>query len=768
MLNAEQPEQTTPIIDPKPADMGDWEVLESLVEGVAVIDLGGTFVRANAALEDVFGVVKGHLAGRELIAFANRDENDLLRDLKASWARGITTSVQLEIRRLDGVLRTLRFTAIPRFDSAGVVLGPLALFQTGNAIQLSKSAPGEQGLQFTEALLNAVPVPVFFKNAEGRYLGCNDLFCRKLGVTREEIMGKRTGDLWPSALAETYHQKDLELLANPRHQEYESKVQSRNGRTLDVIFAKDVFYNAAGNPSGIVGAFSDITELKRAEAALKLSEFSVQQASVATFWIGPDARILRVNRAAGELCGYPEAKLLSLAITELDPNSSPARWPDHWEELRKRQRMSFETEFRHAVGHLIPVEVELNWFEFEKQEYNLTFVRDISTTRQLEAELRQAQKLEAVGTLAGGIAHDFNNILSGIYGFTSLARQAAEGNVELIEYLDEIGRAGQRAAELVRQILSFSRPSDDDQSFVSVQLDCVVLEAVKLLRASSPSTIEFARFVAPDIPPVSGNATQLHQVVMNLGTNAVQAMQDKSGQLTIRVDLVVVDEGSIRSLPNLTLGRWVRLTISDTGDGMDAATKERVFEPFFTTKGPGRGTGLGLSVVHGVIRRHRGVIGLTSEMGRGTTFEVYLPAADNPPSSESAATMPSVRGKGERILFLDDEVIVAKVGAITLAHAGYKVAAETSVLRALELVTRDPQGYDLVVTDLTMPLMTGLEFAKRIHSIRLDLPVILTSGHNSSLTAKVLEDARINEVLLKPYSTADLVMRIQRILSPRG
>ena len=247
----------------------------------------------------------------------------------------------------------------------------------------------------------------------------------------------------------------------------------------------------------------------------------------------------------------------------------------------------------------------------------------------LEGQLRQSQKLEAIGTLAGGIAHDFNNILAGIYGFTSLARDSAGGNPALHDYLDEIGRAGRRAAELVQRILAFSRSRNGDETMEPVHLGLVAAEAVKLLRAGSPSTIELVARVTGTLPAVMGNATQLHQVVMNLGTNAVQAMRDRPGRLSISLDACVIDEALARALPGLQPGPGVRLTVGDTGDGMNAATQERVFEPFFTTKGPGEGTGLGLSVVHGIVRSHHGAIRLSSEVGRGSTFEVFLPAANS-------------------------------------------------------------------------------------------------------------------------------------------
>ena len=508
----------------------------------------------------------------------------------------------------------------------------------------------------------------------------------------------------------------------------------------------------------------EVAERRKAEQALKLSEFSVQEASVGTIWIAPDASILRVNRAVCESSGYTEAELLALKVPEIAPAFSLEGWPARWREWRERRRMSFETRARHKSGSLIPVEVEVNWIEFEGREYNFAFIRDVRATRVLEQQLRQSQKLEAIGTFAGGIAHDFNNILSGIYGYTALARQEANGNAELVACLDEISRGGRRAAELVRQILAFSRARTDETAIVPVQWDRVVVEAAQLLRALSPSTIEFDQQVAQDLPAVLGNATQLHQIVMNLGTNAVQAMRDRTGRLRIGLDTVVADAVLRGAVPDLAEGTYVRLVISDTGGGMDAATQQRAFEPFFTTKGPGEGTGLGLSVVHGIVRRHHGGIRLVSELGCGTTVEVFLPASAGKEGANQPYAIAPLRGHGERILVVDDEETVARSARLTLGRLGYVVEAETESRAALARLERDPQAFDLVLSDQTMPGLTGLDLAVRIRALRADLPVVLVSGYSSLLSTENIRAAGVREVLSKPFALEEIAGALRRHL----
>ncbi len=387
---------------------------------------------------------------------------------------------------------------------------------------------------------------------------------------------------------------------------------------------------------------------------------------------------------------------------------------------------------------------------------------DFTEQKLLEEKFLQSQRLEAIGTLAGGIAHDFNNILSGIVGFNSLARQAATGNAELLDYLDEISRAGNRAADLVRQILAFSRT--ETEALVPIQLRHIIAEAVQLLRASLPSTIQFEISLASNMPAVLANATQLHQVVMNLGTNASHAMRDRPGQLRVQLDSCLLDDAAIRGMPELAPGPFLRLTVSDTGCGMDAATQQRVFEPFFTTKEPGEGTGLGLSVVHGIIRRHHGAIRLTSEVGQGSAFEIYLPAIPATPVKNSHEPGLIPRGQGERILFVDDERAIVRLGERMLHQYGYVVESQYAVLEALARVEQEPQAFQLVITDQTMPGMTGLEFAERIRAVRADLPVVLTSGYSSSLNPEQVQLAGVREILSKPYTASMLAEVVHRNL----
>jgi PAS domain S-box-containing protein len=382
--------------------------------------------------------------------------------------------------------------------------------------------------------------------------------------------------------------------------------------------------------------------------------------------------------------------------------------------------------------------------------------------RQLEEQLRQAQKMEAIGTLAGGVAHDFNNILAIINGYTELLQLSLADQPEFNEPLDAVATAGARAAGLVRQILTFSRQEQARREHM--QLTPVIEEAVKFLRATIPSTIEINLRLAPNAPAVLADATEVHQIVMNLGTNAWHAMRGRAGKLDVELEPFTVDHELAAHTPQLREGQYARLTVSDSGDGMDQATLSRIFEPFFTTKVAGEGTGLGLSVVHGIMQSHDGAITVYSKVRIGTTFRLYFPAHLVGVPTHEIQTAETPCGAGERVLFVDDEAPLARLGKVILERLNYSVDARTDVIEALELIRAEPGKYDLVITDQTMPSMTGIDFARHIGQIRPDLPVILMTGYVGQLRIEQLRPIGILELLPKPPTIRTLGEAVYRVL----
>jgi PAS domain S-box-containing protein len=387
---------------------------------------------------------------------------------------------------------------------------------------------------------------------------------------------------------------------------------------------------------------------------------------------------------------------------------------------------------------------------------------DITEHRKLEDQFRQTQKMKAIGTLAGGIAHDFNNILGAITGYTELAKVSVK-DPAVREYLDTVLRSGRRATDLVKQILTFSR--QEEQKRAPIRLQSVLVETLALLRATLPTTIEFRTSLAADAAPVLADTTQIHQIVMNLGTNAWHAMKDRPGCLDVKLENFSVDATMADTHLGLRLGQYVRLSVSDTGHGMDRATLERIFEPFFTTKVAGEGTGLGLSVVHGIMQSYGGTITVYSQPGEGAVFHLYFPAHLTATSPPMAAEAPIPTGHGQRILFVDDEEVLALLGKKNLELLGYVVESSTNVTAALNTVLAHPQQFDLVITDQTMPGMTGTDFAKELLQIRPDLPIILTTGYAANLTLERVRALGIQDLLLKPHTLHSLGSAVHRVLA---
>jgi PAS domain S-box-containing protein len=382
----------------------------------------------------------------------------------------------------------------------------------------------------------------------------------------------------------------------------------------------------------------------------------------------------------------------------------------------------------------------------------------------LEGQLRESQKMQAIGTLAGGIAHDFNNIVAAILGNVELARQDAAGNRHMLVSLDEIAKAGQRARNLTQQILSFSRRQPTARRLVAP--GPMVEEACRLLRATLPARVEMDCEIEADLPAVLADPTQISQVLLNLGTNAAYAIGARSGRIRLRVDAPLMDAHAVKPHVDLAPGRYVRISVSDNGSGMDATTLERIFEPFFTTKPVGEGTGLGLSVAHGIMRNHEGLIVARSEPGTGSVFELYIPASEATPAEPAVAPLAVKPGTGEgrHVLYIDDDEAMVLLVERMLGRRGYRVTARVDAEAALALVRAAPNGFDLVVTDFNMPGLSGLDVARQVRAIRPDLPVAVTSGFISEELSAGAPDAGVCEIIFKPDTVEEMCDVIQRLL----
>ncbi len=418
-----------------------------------------------------------------------------------------------------------------------------------------------------------------------------------------------------------------------------------------------------------------------------------------------------------------------------------------------------------------PVDTEISSYpiNIRSDPFVLNLMRDVTGKKEseekrlkLEAQLRQAQKMEAIGILAGGIAHDFNNILSAIIGYGDLIEMyAPQEDSNIRSYLAELLKACFRAKDLVRQILTFSRQTE--QRKVPLEIGTIVKEALRLIRSSLPATIEIQQHIATDLGKVMADPTQIHQILMNLCANAGHAMGRYGGVLDVSLANVAIDSSFAVRHPQIAPGPYLELTVSDTGHGFSESMMERIFDPYFTTKGKGEGTGLGLAVVLGIVKSHGGEITVKSETGKGTIFKVYLPVIENGLESEPEDQTP-IPGGNERILFVDDEEVLVNVGKLMLERLGYKVTTAGSSTEALKAFRAAPDTFDLVITDMTMPTLTGDKLARKLIEIRTDIPIILCTGYSELISRERAVELGIRDFLMKPLTAKVLAHAVRKVL----
>jgi len=435
-------------------------------------------------------------------------------------------------------------------------------------------------------------------------------------------------------------------------------------------------------------------------------------------------------------------------------------WPAHWEDLKTKGSLVLETQHRHKDGSIFPVEMVVNYLKYGDREFNCAFVRDISDRKEIELRLQQAQKMEAIGTLAGGIAHDFNNILGIILGYADLAKDDAAPDSKFSQDLDRVLQAGERAKGLVQQILAFSRQTKVEKVPLSPQP--LISEAVKMLRSSIPTTIDIQTDICQDCGAIDADPTQLHQILMNLCTNAYHAMEETGGVLKVELKIAESLPPELVKKGKETDASFLKLSVSDTGHGIGPDIREKIFDPFFTTKGPGRGTGMGLATVYGIVADYGGAITADSQPGEGTAFHIYLPQSKQEPSVMSSQEAGIPTGE-EHILFVDDEEMLLEVARSVLEKLGYQVTTEQNSVEALKMFTKHPNDFDLVITDQTMPAMTGLELARKMLRIR-QIPIILCTGYSSLVDEDVARSQDIKAFVYKPLTKSNLAIMTRKVL----
>ncbi|MHC1743802.1 MAG: response regulator [Syntrophobacteraceae bacterium] len=614
-----------------------------------------------------------------------------------------------------------------------------------------------------------------------------------LGRPRSEIVGVHFTRVHPPEGEKRYREGFLMHSGTSQLERIEAEILRPDGTQVPVEVSGGLI--DLGNGQQVVqGIFRDITERRLAEEEANRQRETLikvfESAPIIMMIVDQELRIRNINCTGANFSRRPQEDLLNLLCGEVfdcfnafegngcgtNPSCTACALRSTVTRTFKTGESIFDVESRMAVlrGSMdIPVDILISTALVKDRTSDLVLVTILDITERkraeqerekLEAQLREAQKLEAIGTLAGGIAHDFNNILAPIIGYTEIALEDTPAADPQRDFLEQVLKAANRAKELVRQILAFSR-HEQEKPMIPMNIGTIVKEALNLLRATLPSTIEIRRNVERGFAVADG--IQIHQMVVNLCTNAAHATEG-GGILRVSLKEIVLHNGDLDvfAVPDLEPGHYLRLSVADSGHGMDPETIQRIFEPYFTTKEVGKGTGLGLSVVHGIVKRHRGKIVVQSELGRGSVFDVYLPSAQEK-SAKPASIIESLPRGSERILLVDDEEMVAQMAAKMLTRLGYTVISQTSPIEALKSFYSNPQAFDLIISDFTMPGMTGIDLAQKIRVARADVPVILCTGFNERLLEENARDLGIQEIAFKPLERSQLAELVRRTLDRR-
>ena len=749
-------------------------VFEAGPDAVALVGRDGSFLDLNPAGRDLIELdASSRPIGVRLDMLATDPHRTACRSLATHVFRGEAATVELEIQGLRGRRRWIEIHATPlRGDDGGVS----ALVCVSRDITARRAA--EAVLRDREArwrgLFGSPMIGILFWDSAGAITDANDAFLQLVGYSREDLDAGRVSWFEMTPLDERHlDERALESLRTTGAcTPYEKHYIRKDGSRVPIVIGAALI---DGSRDHGVAYVQDITARREAEGRLRESEArfrNMAEHSPLILWmVEADGRCVYVNQNWHDYSGVPPGGDLGAgffgavhpddveAVRAVFQSAIKSR-TGYRHELRVRRR---DGVYRHMIDNASPrFGSNGEFLGMIGVLMDIQDLKDAEAARQrLEAPLRQAQKMEALGTLAGGVAHDFNNILGTIIGNVELAREDLVAEHPAQESLAEVEKASARARELVQQILTFGRRQPDERRVIGLRE--VVEESVRLLRATLPAGIELVTGFARDVPNVLADRSRIHQVVMNLCTNAWQAIPGGVGRITVSLATVQVTDG--QGLAGLRPGRYACLTVADSGSGIDPAIVERIFDPFFTTKPPGEGTGLGLSVVDGIVKSHEGAIAVETTPGQGAIFRAYFPGVEAEALPRAIEPRPIPQGRGQRVLYLDDEASLVHLTSRLLTRAGYEVEGFTRPAEAVAAFAADPRRFDIVVSDMNMPTATGLSVAADMLRLRPDVPVALISGFVTDELAARAEALGVKAVLFKPNLTRELAPLISRLLS---
>lgn len=751
-------------------------ILAAMPTPIYYTDREGTCLGCNGAYAKIVGSIPEDIVGKSVFEFVPEQMVSPLRLMgEVLFASGGKKHIQVEYADAAGVRRNVVLHLSAYYRGETVPAGLVGALVDISDIQRAKDDLAEANA-FLRSLVHSILDLIFYKDTQRVYLGCNKAFELFVGKPASQIVGATDLDLFPREVAEVFRDKDQRMLDTGRPQSNEEWVDFPDGRRVLLDTLKTPFYGPDGLVRGLIGISRDITARFRAEQERRsdYERFKMVLDSFDSLIYVADMdtyELLFVNKFGRDIWGDIAGQICWQALQKDQPGPCPFCTNPQLLDSSGKPAGVIVWEFQNTLTG--------DWFECRDQAIPWTDGRlvrlEIATNinvrkhaaeeqARMENQLRQAQKMEAIGTLAGGIAHDFNNILAAIFGFTELAQFREQGDARIREDLDNVLQAGKRARDLVKQILAFSRQSEHEKQ--PIQVGLIVKEALKLIRASISTNIDIKQDIDSGCGPVFADPVQIHQVVMNLCTNAYHAMRKNGG--TLSVSLRPFEEAVAEASAGLpSSGRYIELIVADTGVGMDKIVLDRILEPYFTTKEKGEGTGLGLSLVHGIITGLGGQIRFESESGRGTSVRILLPEMHKEASSAGKQEQSAVPGGTERLLIVDDERKVAEALERILASLGYTSSVFTSSEDAFRAFVAAPKDYDLVITDMAMPGMTGVDLTKKMLSVRPGMPIIMCTGYSDIFDDEAARRIGISRYIMKPVLKGELALAIRGVLDSR-
>ena len=739
-----------------------WQAtFDAVQNSVCILDTDWTILQANQATAQLLNRPIDEIIGHKCYELIH----GTLEPVENCPIRRLTKDSQRETEELQLGDRWVEVAADPIVNGEGDLEGFVHIIADVN-----ERKKAEEALKKNQSTLQSIfkAAPTGIGMVHNRILTqVNERLCEMIGYSPEELIDQNARILYPT-------DDDYEYVGKEKYAQIsahgtgtvETRWQHKNGEILDVLLSSTPL-NVEDWSEGVTFTALDITERKKTEKALRASHemfLTVLDGIDATIYVADmdTYEILFMNKFMQKSFGQDFTRQICWKVFRNEGGPCEHCTNDKLLDAQGKPSGVYVWQDRNPVTNkwYINYDRAIEWVD--GRIVRIQIATDITEMKRLEAQLHQSQKLEAIGNLAGGIAHDFNNILSAVIGYAELSLADAEPGSTLQKSLKEILRAGVRAKDLVKHILTFARRADEELK--PVMVSAVAQEVLKLLRSTLPVSIEMQTSITSDSMTMA-DPTQIHQIFMNLCTNAAHAMEATGGTLKVNlsdVELTAADrDASLDLLP----GTYLKLVIEDTGVGIPMESLNSIFEPYFTTKPKGEGTGLGLSVVHGIVKGYNGEILVESKVGHGTVFTIFLPVTGSATDEGPPLALNFAKGN-ERILFVDDEQPICEMGEQVLKRLGYQVTARTSSVEALALFKAKPEKFDLVITDMTMPNLTGDKLAAELIQVRPDIPVILCTGYSKVMSEDKAAAIGIKAFAMKPLTIEDLSKTIRDVLEP--